>query len=137
MSNDVIVIGELKGAEAMNFFDGVSTGHTGYATVHAENASLVLDRLVTLMKKDVSAQQYSDNYLKEILAQSVDLIIYMKNFKICEICEVNFSYKSGINYEKLYEFIPEKETNGDISGRFEIRKEISEKIKEKMKFIEV
>jgi len=60
MSNDVIVIGELKGAEAMNFFDGVSTGHIGYATVHAESAGLVLDRLVTLMKKDISAHQYFD-----------------------------------------------------------------------------
>jgi len=132
MSNDVIVIGELKGAEAMSFFDGVSTGHIGYATVHAESANLVLDRLVTLMKKDISAQQYKDLYLKEILAQSVDLIVYVKNFKIYEICEVGFSYKTGIQYEELFRFVPKKEENGDISGYFEKKKSAKGRIKDKM-----
>lgn len=135
MSNDVIVIGELKGAEAMNFFDGVSTGHIGYATVHAESANLVLDRLVTLMKKDVSAHQYSDMYLKEILAQSVDLIIYMKNFKIHQICEVRFSYKTGIKYEELYSFVSEKSRDGVIMGHFEKRKNAVGRVKEKIELI--
>ncbi len=132
MSNDVIVIGELKGAEAMNFFDGVSTGHIGYATVHAESANLVLDRLVTLMKKDMSAQQYSDVYLKEILAQSVDLIVYMKNFKIYQVCEVSFSYKAGVNYEELFRFLPKKDKEGTIIGKFEKVKEAGGRVKEKM-----
>lgn len=135
MSNDVIVIGELKGAEAMNFFDGVSTGHIGYATVHAESANLVLDRLVTLMKKEQSASQYSDKYLKEILAQSVDLIVYMKNFKICEICEVDFCYKTGIQYKELFKFVPEEEKNGSIIGRFEKRNDISGRVKGKLDMV--
>lgn len=132
MSNDVIVIGELKGAEAMSFFDGISTGHIGYATVHAENASLVLDRLVTLMKKDVSAHQYTDIYLKEILAQSVDIIIYMKNFKIYQICSVDFSYKDGIRYDEIFAFKPNREENGVILGDFEKRQDIIGRVKEKM-----
>jgi len=135
MSNDVIVIGELKGAEAMSFFDGVSTGHIGYATVHAENANLVLDRLVTLMKKDMSAQQYTDMYLKEILAQSVDIIVYMKNFKIYQICEVGFSYKTGIQYEELFSFIPDKDEFGVISGRFEKKRYAKGRAKAKMELI--
>jgi len=135
MSNDVIVIGELKGAEAMNFFDGVSTGHIGYATVHAESANLVLDRLVTLMKKDISAHQYSDIYLKEILAQSVDLIVYMKNFKIYQICEVGFSYKTGISYDELFGYIPEKEENGTLTGNFIKKQNAIGRVKDKMKLI--
>jgi len=135
MSNDVIVIGELKGAEAMSFFDGVSTGHIGYATVHAESGNLVLDRLVTLMKKDISAQQYTDMYLKEILAQSVDIIVYMKNFKIYEICEVCFSYKTGVSYNKLFSFIPDKEENGVVLGEFKKLQNVKGKVKEKMTFI--
>lgn len=135
MSNDVIVIGELKGAEAMNFFDGVSTGHTGYATVHAESAKLVLDRLVTLMKKDASAQQYSDLYLKEILAQSVDIIVYMRDFKIYEICEVGFSYKAGVSYKELFCFLPEKDEGGNIIGRFENKNKACGRVWEKIKLI--
>lgn len=135
MSNDVIVIGELKGGEAMSFFDGVSTGHIGYATVHAESANLVLDRLVTLMKRNVYAQQYTDMYLKEILAQSVDLIVYMKNFKIYQICEVGFSYKEGIEYDELFSFIPEKNENGVILGKFEKRQNPKRRVKSKMALI--
>lgn len=120
MSNDLIVIGELKGAEAMSFFDGVSTGHTGYATVHAESAELVLDRIVTLMKKDMLAQQYSDKYLKEILAQSVDLIVYMRNFKIYGIHQIKFSYEKGVEYQSLFEYDPLEEKflkTNDVTGK--------------------
>ena len=133
MSNDAIVIGELKGAEAMSFFDGVSTGHTGYATVHSESAELVLDRLVTLMKRDSLAQQYTDKYLKDILAQSIDLIIYMKNFKVYEVCEVEFSYEKGVFYKKLFEYKPKIKENGEVSGIFERINEPSERIVEKIR----
>lgn len=136
MSNDIIVIGELKGAETMSFFDGISTGHTGYATVHAENASLVLDRLVILMKKDVNTQQYTDIYLKEILAKSLDLIVFMKDFKINSICEVKFSYEEGIKYNELFSYKTEKKENGEIIGNFEKKCGPGNKIKRKLMFFE-
>lgn len=132
MSNQVIVVGEIKGEEAMAFFDGISTGHTGYATVHAENAELVLDRIVTLMKRDILAQQYSDKYLKEILAQSVDLIIYMRNFKIYEICQIKFSYESGVKYIKLFNFSQKMKENGETRDDFMQIAEVSGKVKEKI-----
>lgn len=135
MSNDVIVIGELKGAETMSFFDGISTGHTGYATVHAESANLVLDRLVILMKKDPNAVQYTDKYLKEILAQSLDLIIFMKDFKIQEICEVDFSYNNGIKYEKIFEIKTQTNENNEVIEVFEKKKRVGNKISKKMALI--
>lgn len=104
MSNDAIVIGEIKGAEAMSFFDGISTGHIGYATVHADSSSLVMDRLVTLIKKDILAQQYSDKYLKNLLAQSLDVIIYMKNFKIHEICTVKYVKENDIECRLIFKY---------------------------------
>ncbi|MBP3284892.1 MAG: CpaF family protein [Clostridia bacterium] len=128
MSNDLIVIGELKGAEAMSFFDGVSTGHIGYATVHSESAELVLDRIVTLMKKDVLAQQYSDKYLKEILAQSVDLIIYMRNFKIYGIHQIKFTYEKGVEYQQLFEYSPAEEVFREVAP-------VSGKVKGKMDLV--
>ncbi len=135
MSNDAIVIGEIKGAEAMAFFDGVSTGHIGYATVHSESAELVLDRLVTLMKRDSLAQQYTDKYLKDILAQSIDLIIYMKNFKVHEICQIDFSYEKGIRYKKLFEYRYKELENGEISEDFEKIKEVDGKVRRKIRVV--
>lgn len=110
MSNDAIVIGEIKGAEAMSFFDGISTGHIGYATVHADSSALVMDRLVTLIKKDILAQQYSDKYLKNLLAQSLDVIIYMKNFKIYEVCTVEYVKENEINCSLIFKYDEELKT---------------------------
>lgn len=104
MSNDAIVIGEIKGAEAMSFFDGISTGHVGYATVHADSSALVIDRLVTLIKKDILAQQYSDKYLRNLLAQSLDIIIYMKNFKIHEVSTVKYLKENEIECRLVFEY---------------------------------
>ena len=132
-----MLIAELKGSEAMSFFDGISTGHIGYATVHSESASLVIDRLVTLMKRDSLAQQYSDKYLKDILAQSIDLIIYMKNFKIYEICAVDFSYENEVTYKKLFEFTPTSVVSGDIEGDFSSCDKPSNKVQKKIDLIKM
>lgn len=119
MSNDVIVIGELKGAEAMLFFDAVSTGHRGYATVHADNSFSTLDRLVTLMKRDNNAQMYTDKYLRKLLASSLDIVIFMKNFKVQEISEILYDEElDDVKYNKLFEFETIKYENGKSIGKF-------------------
>ncbi len=64
------------------FFDALSTGHMGLATVHANSADAVVDRLITLIKKDEKAQYYTEDFLKKNISQSVDNIIFMQDFKI-------------------------------------------------------
>ena len=103
MSNDVIIIGELKGAEANSFFDSISTGHTGLATVHADSVKNTIDRLITLIKKDVKAQYYTESFLRRFLASSVDYIIFMKDFKVNEIARLVINEKTEkIEYESIY-----------------------------------
>ena len=133
MSNDVIVIGELKGEEAMVFFDAISTGHRGYATVHADSSINTIDRLVTLMKRDIKAQTYTDKYLRKLLASSLDIIIYMNNFKVQEIVEVEYDVESDdIKYNSLYEFKLEKYENGKSVGKFKKIKNPMGKVKKKI-----
>lgn len=103
MSNDVIIIGELKGAEANSFFDSISTGHTGLATVHADSVRNTIDRLITLIKKDVKAQYYTEEFLRRFLSSSVDYIIFMKDFKVNEIARLVLNDATGnIEYRSLY-----------------------------------
>ena len=133
MSNDVIVIGELKGAEAMVFFDAVSTGHRGYATVHADSSESTIDRLVTLMKRDTKAQMYSNEYLTKLLSMSVDLVIYMNNFKVQEIAEVIYNKDiEKIEYNLLYRFNTEEIVNGKSIGKFEAINEPKGSVKQKI-----
>lgn len=103
MSNDVIIIGELKGAEANSFFDSISTGHTGLATVHADSVRNTIDRLITLIKKDIKAQYYTEEFLRRFLSSSVDYIIFMKDFKVNEIARIVLNDDTGkIEYKSIY-----------------------------------
>jgi len=133
MTNDVIVVGELKGAEAMVFFDAVSTGHRAYATVHSDSAEMTLDRLVTLMKRDPQAQMYSEQYLKELLADSVDLIVYMKNFKVAEISEIILDKQKGtVNYNYLFKYKTKEIIDGESKGLFLKVQEPKQKVKQRL-----
>ena len=85
MSNDVIVIGEMKGKEANVFFDSISTGHMGLATVHADSSKNAIDRIITLIKKDIKAQYYTEKFLKEYISKCIDLILFMEGYKVKDI----------------------------------------------------
>ncbi|WP_213974954.1 ATPase, T2SS/T4P/T4SS family [Tepidanaerobacter acetatoxydans] len=87
MSLDRIFIGEIKDREAFDFFNAVYTGHNGsMATVHANNAGEVINRLVQLMKRSGTDIPFDD--LKQMLHSSLDLIVFMKDYKVVEIQKV-------------------------------------------------
>lgn len=133
MSNDVIVIGELKGEEAMVFLDAISTGHRGYATVHSDSSKNTIDRLVTLMKRDSKAQTYTDKYLRKLLSMSIDIVIYMSNFKVQEITEVYYDNENDdIAYNPLFEFKVEKYEEGKSIGKFKKVGKPLERVKTKI-----
>ena len=133
MSNDCIVVGELKGEEAMVFFDAISTGHRGYATVHSDSSKSTADRLVTLMKRDQKAQMYTDKYLRKLLSNSLDIVIYMSNFKVQEITEVYYDKElDDIAYNPLYEFKVERYEKGKSVGKFKKINKPCFKVKEKL-----
>lgn len=118
----------------MVFFDAVATGHRGYATVHADSSLSTIDRLVTLMKRDAKAQSYTDKYLRKLLSMSVDLVIFMKNFKVHEISEVLYNPETDdVEYNPLYEFKVEKYVDGKSIGKFKSLNKPKGRIKEKIK----
>ena len=96
--------GELKGEETACFIDSISTGHVGFATVHSDCASNTINRLITLFKRDIRTQQYKESFVEQILTSSIDYIIYLENYKVSEIIEVEFDLnlnkvKSKLIYE--------------------------------------
>ena len=105
MSLDTYCIGEIVGDEAYEFLRAAYSGHRCLATIHAIGAEDALDRLVSLAKP-VSAGE-TDRSLKNMLARSVDLIIYLKSFKIHKILRVKEYRKENDCY--AFEVIREKE----------------------------
>lgn len=92
MSNDVLVVGELKGgAETVSLIDAINTGHTGYATIHSNSAKDTIDRLVILFKKDPLTQTYTTDFIEKIMCKNIDYIVFLKDYKIDEIMDLKYS----------------------------------------------
>lgn len=95
---DRIVIGEVRGSEALALLKAWNTGHPGgCATIHADSGRRALARLEQLI------QEANVTPAKDFIADAVNLIVYVQKTatsrKISEILEV--SYK-----DKDYELIP-------------------------------
>lgn len=86
MSLDAFCVGEIVGDEAWEFIKAAFTGHRGFATTHAESAEDAFGRLLTLSKGANIGE--SERTVKEMLARSIDVIFYLRDFKVVEILEV-------------------------------------------------
>ena len=85
------------------------------------------------MKRDSNAQTYTDKYLKKLLSMSLDLVIFMKNFKIHEIAEVLYNEeKEEVYYHPLFAFDVEKYEEGKSIGSFQKLNDPIGKVKEKI-----
>lgn len=102
-SNDILVVGELKGEETSYFIDAISTGHIGYATIHSNNIENVLNRLVLLFKRDEKNSKYERDFIYNLFASCIDYLIYMKQYKVDKIVKVIYSSKrSTVYFKNIY-----------------------------------
>ena len=75
MSPDRIVIGEVRGGEALDLLDAMGTGHPGsICTIHADSPRDTLPRLVRLALRNPQAPK-GETVLGEIV-HTVDLVLY-------------------------------------------------------------
>jgi pilus assembly protein CpaF len=75
MSPDRIVIGEVRGAEALDLLDAMNTGHPGsICTIHADSPRETLPRLVRLALRNAQAPR-AEAVLSEVVT-TVDVLLY-------------------------------------------------------------
>lgn len=86
MSLDTYCVGEITGDEAWEFVKAAYTGHRGIATIHSESGQDVFARMLTLCKGANISE--SEKTVKEMLAGSIDVIFYLKEFKVIQVLEV-------------------------------------------------
>lgn len=74
MRPDRIIVGEVRGKEAMTFLEAINTGHGGsMTTLHAETPELAIDRLAMAAGRSDVPMTYSD--IKSYVLRSIDVII--------------------------------------------------------------
>lgn len=84
---DRILIGEVRGKEALDLLKAWNTGHPGgVATVHASSAKGGLIRMEQLIAESAAAQ------MKELIAEAVDIVVFIEKTatsrQIKEVIEV-------------------------------------------------
>ena len=98
---DHIVIGEIKGGEALYFITAALTGCTGMATIHSESAERALDKLIDYCKWE---SDYSREELFKLLS-CVKTIVYLDHYEVTEIVTNHgWDEMAGCNYcETVYD----------------------------------
>lgn len=121
MRPERIVVGEVRGGEALDMLQAMNTGHDGsLSTGHANSTQDMLSRLETMVLQGAAGLPLEA--IRQQIASAVDIIIHLsrlrdKSRKTMEICEV-VGYEDGeIILNPLYVFVEdEKSTLDKVSG---------------------
>lgn len=109
MSLDGYCIGELVGEEVSEFVKAGYTDHRILGTLHALSVEETIPRMSSMFGKN-----QMDN-LEAFISKSIDIIIYIKRFKIMTIAEVCFD--GEVKFNKLVEFEIKLESDATIDGK--------------------
>lgn len=121
MRPERIVVGEVRGAEALDMLQAMNTGHDGsLSTGHANSTHDMLSRLETMVLQGAAGLPLEA--IRQQIASAVDIIIHLsrlrdKSRKTMEITEVVGYEKGEILLNPIYRFEEdEKSTLEKVSG---------------------
>ena len=124
MRPDRIIVGEVRGAEAIDMIQAMNTGHDGsMSTGHANSAADMLSRLETmiLMGMDLPVPA-----IRGQLSSGIDLIIHLGRLrdgsrKLLELSEVRGMEDGRIRLCSLCSFEETEERHGKIFGTWKFK----------------
>ncbi len=122
MRPERIVVGEVRGAEALDMLQAMNTGHDGsLSTGHANSTKDMLSRLETMVMQ--GGEGLPLEAVRQQIASALDIIIHLSRLrdysrKTMEITEV-LGYENGeIQLNQLYQFKEDKNsTMSKVSGK--------------------
>ena len=124
MRPDRIVVGEVRGAEALDMLQAMNTGHEGsLSTVHANSPRDALNRLETMVL--MAGYELPLRAIRQHVSAALDLIIHLDRLddgsrRVVEIAEVQRMEGEMITLQKLFEFKLERiDADRRIVGRLE------------------
>jgi pilus assembly protein CpaF len=91
MRPDRIIVGEIRGGEAIDMLQAMNTGHDGsISTGHANSAADMLSRLETMVLSDA---QLPIPVIRKQIGAAIDILIHIERLRdhsrrVTEICEV-------------------------------------------------
>ena len=119
MRPDRIVVGEVRGGEALDMLQCMNTGHDGsMSTGHANSSRDMLSRLENMV---LMAAELPLPAIRQQIASGVDIIVHLgrlrdRTRKVLNISEID-GYENGeIRIHTIYSFCEEGSENGRVIG---------------------
>ncbi len=122
MRPDRIIVGECRGAEALEMLQAFNTGHDGScSTGHSNSCKDMLSRLETMV---LMGAEIPLPAIRQQIASGIDIIVQLsrlrdKSRKLLEISEVQGIENGEIKLNPLYKFREIEEKNGRIIGEWQ------------------
>ena len=115
-----IIVGEVRGSEAIDMLQSLNTGHCGASSGHSNSPEDMLSRLETmvLMGMDLPLQA-----VRRQIASGIDIIVHIgrlrdKSRKVLKMVEVLGYDGTEIKLQTLFEFQEREVLNGRIQGEW-------------------
>lgn len=114
-----IVVGEVRGPEALDMLQAMNTGHDGsLSTGHANGAKDMMSRLETMV---LSGANLPLEVIRQQIASALDIVIHLSRIrdgsrKVLEISELLGVEGGDIVLSPLYIFQEEREEDGKVIG---------------------
>jgi len=138
MRPDRIVIGEVRGGEAIDMLQAMNTGHDGsLTTIHANTPRDALARLETMIQ--MTGMRLSDRAMRQQVASAVNMVIQVARLtdgtrRIVSISEITGMEGEMIAMQEIFQFERTGiDAAGKVVGRFRttgIRPRFSERLKQ-------
>ncbi|HKM22998.1 MAG TPA: CpaF family protein [Lachnospiraceae bacterium] len=133
MRPDRLIIGEVRGAEAVDLLQSFNTGHDGsISTAHANSAVDLFSRMEMMM---LMGLEMPLSAIRRQLAAGIDIVIHLgrlrdKSRRVLEIAEVIGMENDEIKIQSLYLLEEEGEDpNGVIVGKLQRKAELQNRQK--------
>ena len=110
---DRIIVGEVRAEEAITLFTALNTGHSGFGTLHSNDARETITRLTN-----------EPMSVPKIMIQAIDFIVMQNRIytssgvsyrRISEVAEVVGMEEDVIQLNKIFEWNPETDTIENVS----------------------
>ncbi len=108
MRPDRIIVGESRGAEALDMLQAMNTGHDGsMTTVHANSPRDAFSRLETMVM--MASQHVPDKVIRQQLASAINIVVHCARLsdgtrKVTGIAEVVGVENDQVEMQDIFEF---------------------------------
>lgn len=115
-----LIVGEVRGSEAIDMLQSLNTGHCGASSGHSNSPEDMLSRLETMV---LMGMEIPLSAIRRQIASGIDIIIHVgrlrdKSRKVLKMVEI-LGYENGeIILQTLYEFREKNVVDGRIKGEW-------------------